>query len=373
VLSVFPVGIIYGKSFQPDQLSVTLGLLALYSMMRWTDSEKIRFFILSTLLLVIASLTKLTTLALLCATVAIIFLKRKRIGYCVLHGLLVGAGMVPWVVYVYNYNRGVRQQIEELIARYSARGLPLPYITSAFSLDSWLSFDRLLSYEYYKEFFSMISGEVLTPIGVTLFLLGVFLKKEKRDEGIFSLWLLSSFLPFILLNKKFAPHWFLLPLPVLAYFIAKALYELKPLVHTIRSAMVYRMGLGGVIALCIWGYANSGFLVPPGVRNIIRIAQLVKEKTVPHELVGTDASRYLIYYADRKGYLIWQLRREGTPGEDATALCIKEIKMLKDEGVKYLIISKVNEYESNPLLKEYMQNNCRLIGEEKDICLIYEL
>ena len=58
---------------------------------------------------------------------------------------------------------------------------------------------------------------------------------------------------------------------------------------------------------------------------------------------------------------------------DPTIDLESEINRLKREGVRYLIITRVKEFQSHPLLKEYVENNYTLIEEEKDVCLIYKL
>jgi len=376
VLSLLPIGIIYGKSFQPDQLSVTFGVLSIYSMMRWTKNEKIINFIISSALLIIASLTKLTTLSLLLTTLAIIVLKKRKRSffYCASHVVLVVAGIAPWLMYMYNYNNViVKKEIADLVFLYNKAGLVTPYITSAFSLDTWISFERLFSYTYYKEMFVLLSGEVLTSIGFPLLVLGLVLKNKKSEEVILYVWLMSSFAPFILLSKKFGPHWFLLPLPVLAFFIGKALYGMKSILPSITSHIYYRGILVGVVLFCVWGYANSGFLIPQGVANMVPISELVKEKTERNDFICTDASRYLIYYSDRKGYLIWQAKEADGRRGNSEDIFIKEVKRLKGKGVNYLIITKIERFNSHPFLKDYIESNYTLAGKVKGVCLLYKL
>lgn len=359
VLSVLPIGILYGKSFQPDQLSVTLGLLSLYCIIVWAKGgEKLIYFIISTIFLIISSLTKLTTLSLLFTTLVVIVVnkKRGRLYYCTIHFSLVIASLSLWLMYVY-----------------SQKDLLIPAYSDAFSMNKWSEFKHVLSYSYFKEIFLLVSGIVLTPIGFTLLLLGLLLKNERKEEFIFYIWLISSLLPFIILNKKFAPHWFLLPLPVVSYFIGRAIYSMKLISSSITSNLYYRCAFTLVVIFCVWGYANSGFSIPQGAQNTMLISQLVKEKTEPNDILCTDGAKYLMYYLDRKGYLIWQSKTERDGGEDSEDIFVSEIEGLKKKGVNYLIITRVQQYKAHQFLKKYIEGNCKLIKEEKDICLIYKL
>jgi len=357
VFSLLPVGIIYGKSFQPDQLSVTFGLLAIYLIMLWTKKDKLLYFFISIACLIIGSLTKLTTLSILLTALAIVVLRKEKrsLPYFIVYSVLVITGISPWLLYIYNHKNLV-------IAAY----------TDAFSFSKWLSFERLLSYGYYKEMFLLLSGVVLTPIGFSLFLLGLILKNRKKEECIFYIWLISAFLPFVFLNKKFGTHWFLLPLPVLSYFVGKAVCNMKTVLDSVSSNKYYRCIFTVAVVIYLWGYINCGFIYPHTVKNTLSISKIVKEKTEFEDLICTDAGVDLLYYSDRKGYSIWRDEKGNIKEKDIDTMFISEIERLKREGVDYLIISRIDEYKSRPFLKEYIENNCELV-EKKDICLIYKL
>jgi hypothetical protein len=352
------VGIIYGKSFQPDQLSVAFGLLAIYMMILWAKKEKILYFSIATVCLVIGSLTKLTTLSLLLTTLAIIFLKKGkgRIYYFSIHFFLTIAGILPWLFYVYNY-----------------KNMMITDYADAYSFEKWLSFERLFSYGYYKEMFLLISGIVLTPIGFSLFILGLILRNKKNEGFIFYVLLISSFLPFILLNKKFGVHWFLLPLPVLSYFIGKAICNMQAVLSNVSSNIYYRCMFAGVILFCVVGYANSGFMIPQNVKNTLIISGFIKDLTKFDDVICADSGIHLVYYSDRKGYGIWQGKDVNNKNRSIDDVFISEIEELETKGVRYLIITGIKKYESHAFLKDYIEKKYELIKEEKGICLIYRL
>ncbi len=170
----------------------------------------------------------------------------------------------------------------------------------------WLAPSAWFTPLYYKAFFKIFFGVLLTPVGFGLFLLGLLKNTEDRRQLFFYFYALSLFIySFILMRKMNLEYYYLGYLPVAAVFMARGTELCMQSEVFKREFFVNKVILSAgvfMLAVFIFVYSAKGMATPPYLKNVLHIAQKVRENTSRDELIITS-SPPILYYADRKGFI----------------------------------------------------------------------
>ena len=166
----------------------------------------------------------------------------------------------------------------------------------------FLSFSWVTDYSFFKTQFQFFSGEILTPIGFGLFVLGLGLLRKKDSVLIF--WLISFLFYFILINKQIHLYYYLPWLFPMAWLIAKSISFIY---DNIPDESFYKKPSGMFLLLLftvgtIAGYSNSGFITPKAVKMIPNAVENLN-KHFPKNVYGIISESNvgsLGYYVNRK-------------------------------------------------------------------------
>tara|TARA_B100000315_G_scaffold260721_1_gene324450 strand:- start:10900 stop:12342 length:1443 start_codon:yes stop_codon:yes gene_type:complete len=372
-----PLGIIYGKAFQVDMFMVLISVASIYLWDLWLDKKEAKYFIFAIIFIGITPLNKFTGLSIL---LPILFLSYEKFGNRFLYKpsviSMLFASILPLILWI-NYIYSLKSQMTPI----SAHGL---------DAGIWIQLNPFFSYSYYKQLYEMVVGVVLTPIGFCLAIIGVAVRLNNRKDLFWHVWLLSTLSQFVLLNTKFAVHWFLLSLPVFSVFMGKGLVLLinnipksKTYIFN-RSSMVF--GFLFYLAIVI-GYSNSAYKIPEGVKNIVEIGNAVKSISNENDIIVTDYAGWKgAYFSGRLGYsmtygkekiLRYLSRMKKYSNEPEMAMVkpdpVSLLEYFRKKGAKYFSCSKCFKPSFPREFYKYLVSNYNVVVEKKGIYKIFDL
>ncbi|GEM_PF-2263667 len=232
----------------------------------------------------------------------------------------------------------------------------------------FLSFSWLSDHSFYKAQFQFFSGEILTPIGFGLFILGLGLLRKKDSVLIF--WLISFLFYFILINKQIHLYYYLPWLFPMSWAIAKSISFIY---DNIPDESFYKMPSGMFLLLLftvgiIAGYSNSGFITPKPVKMIPNAVENLNKHfpknvygIVSHSNVGS-----LGYYVNRKVAVL--IENSGQEKVDAFK------KILKNSEPKYyLSIYPHEDYIDRNEFSSFLRENYPVAEYKKNNFVLYKI
>lgn len=371
-----PLGIIYGKGVQPDVLMVFMSVFSLYLWILWLEKQKLNYFLFAVSAIAITPVIKSTGLSILLPLLFLSYEKyNKKMFSNIWIIVMVIASILPIMLWT-KYGVTLQTSIT-------------PYYSDTVSFEAWFSIKQLISFQYYKKIFEMIIGVVLTPVGFSLLLLGLAVKLENRKELFWYVWLLSTLAQFILMNKRFGLHWFLLSLPVFSVFMGRGLVFLIDSFSQGKTYFSFKFAklIGLIVYMAmVFGYGNSAYLIPSGVKDVVEIGQALKNISTKDDIIVSDLGRYGIYYSGRIGYpmaygksrlsLMLNEIKEHTTEPGYSSIKPDPISLLeyyKKRGAKYFSCSKCFEDKVPKKFYDYITSTYKVVKEKNGIYKIFDL
>ena len=293
VMGILPLGIIYSRAFQSESLTLMFGVMSLYYFDRWIDREGWRDYLMALLSISLCLLTKIYNYY---YVLPLLYLAWWRFGrralrdlrFWAFFGVLITA-VGLWYGYAYVTNQS-----------------SVPYLTSY-----WNYFNRanLVSTEFYKRVFDLVTGVVLTPLGFTLFVLGSLLSVKMSREWVFHIWLGGGLLFLFTLSSAIDTHdyYYFSLLPVASVFISRSVTLIYEGIGQRRWAPLMVASAIVVIIATIGRYLPRAYAAPADSRSILAAAREVKRQSRPGDLVITSswAAGVLQYYSHRRGWSMY--------------------------------------------------------------------
>lgn len=364
--AISPLNVYFSRTFMPDSLMIFFTLTTIYYFSKWLDNEKPINYFISILSAALAFLIKITTLYLIPPLIYLSYLKYKKKIFkkwqVLLFFILSLFPMILW------YRMTNFKMSENLFSIFAIR--------------------TLLNNDFYRRIFESVSIFVLTPLGIILFILGMFLKTDKKSQLVFHIWLFSLAF-YILLTPYFnyIHYYYQLPLvPVVSVFIGRSFLLLtdKNLLNrfTIIPRYVTTKVLVTVVLLVI--LFMSFLSIRPFYKwNKVSFNVAKKiEKLTPRDaiiIIGRCSQEAFLYYCDRKGWIInefgelsysWAYKGEElarTPKEE-----IALVEYLIDQGASFYVTTNMKAFRSNPNLADYMYGNYKVFDEGEEY-IIFKL
>ena len=362
IYSISPLGLIYSRAFMPDFEMMFFFIGALYFMYQWSQGDKDKFFWLSAIFAMMAMLSKVQAFC-ICIPLLVMILQRQRLSFLFkarswAYLLIVLIPVLLW----YMHAKSVHQ-VYSLVESYN------------FQASNWFRPHLFISPRFYIEVFEHGWMQMLTPVGFTLFLFGLFLKTDSQQGKILWSWLgctIAYMIVFITHMKD--PYYNLLFLPITSIFAARAVvwiwqYASKEMI-SLHSRFARIVGI--VLLLILIGrYATYAYVVPRGYRHIPVLAETIEQMTDKNDLLITSLpdGHATHYYSKRKG---WSF---GLPGNDPekTKEAIDRIEDLQERGAKYFVSVCEDFLDQSIEFQHYLRRRYIVVKEEPGLYSIFLL
>ncbi|RMF95394.1 MAG: phospholipid carrier-dependent glycosyltransferase [Candidatus Schekmanbacteria bacterium] len=358
IFTFSPLSIYYYRAFMPESLLLFFIILSLFLIIKWQKERKTIFFNLSIFSFSIALLVKILVLFLLPVFLLIIYTsnndKQKSFKNILLFTLLSLILPVCWHLHAY------------LI--YKETGLTFGIFSGGF-----LKFGTMYDWSnwgFYEKIFKRIFILLLTPFGFILFLFGIFIKEEKKENLFLYLWLILLPIVVIATSKGFYAHdYYLISfLPMFSMIAGKSIRPLIPMIKKINSKVLITLFLFVILLPLSSYYALVGDMYIKGGLykikwNLIEMGKFIKENSDRNSLIAIAGTPditplpCLFYFSERKG---WYLKKDDLKTED-------DLKKIKADGASIVATMEVNEF---PILKNYAQKKPNKVIRKNDFLII---
>lgn len=318
--SLAPLNIVASRAFIPDVPSLFFSLAALYFFLRWLEDDDRWSWLIASIALSLAILTKATSailglplLYLCCQRFGTSFVRQTRLW------IFAAIALLPAAIWYWH----ARQ-----IAKHN-----YPY--HFFGAGGF----EIMSLTWYAGIFWRVVTRSLTPLLSLLALGGVFILPRDKFGRVFHCWF-GAMLAFVFFLGYGNRHpWYQLPLvPIVAVFAAVLCCEIA---KRIEPRLVKGVFIAAVVILfadLAFVYARTSYR--PASSDLYDVALRLREITpADSRIVAADGGDpTLFYYAHRKGWHflekngIWQ----GPPLDSAVA--IADLEKLRDRGATHLAL-----------------------------------
>ena len=362
IYSVSPLGLIYSRAFMPDFEVIFFSLGALYFMYLWSVGDKDGFFWFSALFAMMALLSKIHSFWICIPLLAMIW-QRQHLSFLFksrswAYLLIVLIPTILWYMHARNVHQ-IYSQTENYV----------------FQISYWIRPSLFISPKYLIKVFEHGWMQMLTPVGFTLFLFGLFLKIKSQQRII--LWAWSGGTVFYMIafcTHMDDPYYSLIFLPITSIFAARAVVWIwqhaSGEMSFLNNRFVRIMGIILLLAL-IGRWAAYAYVVPRGYRHIPVLARTIEQMTDKNDLLITSLpdGHATHYYSNRKG---WSF---GLPGNDPekTKEAIARIEYLQKEGAKYFVSVCEDFLEQSVSFRHYLRSRYVVIKEEPGLYSIFLL
>jgi 4-amino-4-deoxy-L-arabinose transferase-like glycosyltransferase len=319
VLALSPVSVIYGQSFMLEASLMFFTVAAFAALDRYFRQARTGWLVLAGVWLALALLTKIYMLVLLLPLAAMAWAEgRSRAQFAATLAVLFAA-VVPAALWYAHASRtadpakgrahrvfySVRQSAE-------VHAPPHPLLTSP---------------DFYRRLLDDSASVVLTPIGLTLALMGLANRAWRR----YLPWLLASAVLVALLPRKFYEmnYYYLAILPPLALLAGLGWQAIAEKIRPGRGAVAALLLVAVVFAL---RYAiGPAFSIPAEDRAVVAAGRAVDRLATADERVATlhGSGIDLLYYCNRPG---WAL-------DAARADLAARIEECRRQGARYLAVA----------------------------------
>jgi len=318
-LALSPVSIIYGQAFMLESSLLCFTVAAFLAWDRWWQSGRVVWLVSAVGCLALLLLTKLYMLIVLLPLAlegwrrGAVDWKKRMVSLVALAAACVPAGL--WYAHAFRTS-----------GPHSSLAPRIYYSVRQSAESHWPPHPLLATPGYWRQVLDDLAGPVLTPIGLTLALAGLW----NRRCRAYGPWLLAAGLLVVLLPRKFNEmnYYYLALLPPLGVLIGLGW-------QTIQDGLRPRGGavallLAATVVLAIRHAIGPAFLTPAEDRPVLAAAQALRERTSQDEPVVTihGTTIDLLYYCDRPG---WALAHESSGLRAALQDC-------RWAGARYLAI-----------------------------------
>lgn len=362
IYSISPLGFIYSRAFMPDFEMIFFFIGALYFMYLWSVGDKDRFFWFSAIFAMMAMLSKIQAFCICIPLLAMIW-QRQHLSFLFkarswAYFLIVSIPVFLWYMHAKNVHLAYSQSV-----------------LYAFQTSNWFSFHLFISPKFYIEVFENGWMQMLTPVGFTLFLFGLFLKIDSQQGKILRAWLCGTVVYMVVfITHMRDPYYNLLFLPITSIFAARAVVWIWQ--HASGEMIFLHSRFARVVGIVllfilIGRYAAYGYVVPRGYRHIPALAKTIEKMTDKDDLLITSLpdGHATHYYSKRKG---WDF---GLPGNDPekTKEAIARIEELQKKGAKYFVSVCEDFLGQSADFQHYLRHRYIVVKEDPGLYSIFLL
>lgn len=359
VFGLSPLSIIFSRAYMPDFEMIFFSLGALYFLLKFYFSDKQSHHWLSALFLSLAFLVKLHSFYIVVPLFYLIWKKqKKRLFIDYKNWIYLIIAVMPAILW-YMHAKSVHSHFT-------------PQEAYNYTLTNWFNIKTLLRGDFYINIMQIYSGILLTPIGLTLFIAGLFIKTKGKENLIWP-WLFGSIIFLIVFATHIEdPYYNLNFLPIASIIIARMIvfFSEQDLSRTFFKSRWAKVILILLIVPFWLRYTLYAYVVPQGYRYLPEAGKRVQELSQPKDLVIASASGgpQGLYFCDRKGFTF---SIPQNPGEDDAA--IAKLKKYISEGARYFVAAKIDDFQNSLQFKEYLFKHYKVADYQKGKFIIFEL
>ena len=247
----------------------------------------------------------------------------------------------------------------------------------------WFNIDYFLSYEFYKNIFSWLTGVILTPMGFSLFIAGIFVKLDRDSDRLALFWLSGVIVYNILLPLHAYTHeYYHLPLlPPASIMIAKAWWYFferpeRPQGFHLKPFKIAALTL---FLLSVLGYANSGYKLPPAVKHFRQDAETLNKNTRDQDRLIVMDRRYL-YYGKNRGWVFHpgtinyqQVIEFYEKDKNIEASPVNYLETLRRNGADYFFATRLDILKQIPELDGHLRSRYSVAAEVEGVNILFNL
>ncbi|GEM_PF-2904007 len=328
-----PITILLGKTIQPEPAMLCFSIGAIYSLVKWEDSDNYLYLLTAIFCTASAFLLKIPTVYLLLPIIWIFYTKfgKAFIKKPVVYAYII-ISIIPAFLW-YSYAKKL-----SIISGLSFSGFNMSPI-------SILYYDLLHILDPVSLFTLIFRiQEYFIPFLLPIFIIGFFLKLNVKRAYVFHFWTIGIILyTILLLNLNLIIEYYQLPyLPVFSIIIGMTISKL-------RSDELFKTGILILTVIFIF-YSMLFSIVYSSLPDDIisnRVGQELN-KILPAGapiIIGTySGNPSLGYYANRSSFI-----------RTFKEISINEINYLKTRGAKYFVTTESSEENQN--LTDYLTDN----------------
>lgn len=338
IFTLSPMSIYYSRTFHRPVFYVLLSLMTLYYFSEWLDRNKKKYYII----------TAISGLAsfLVYFPMAHIGLPMLYLAYRKYRFALFKQKYLWLLVIIYF--------LPTLIWYYRATHWMFDLISVGGGYSQLNYYFLWLKPDFWKVIITNLSGIILTPVGLALFLLGMLFKNKDETRYFLHIWLVSVLIYFALyphVTYLYVHDYTYIPiLPVAALFTGKTLTYItdKALIQKIRLnakfvyitiSIILFIGIGGIGVTDIEPYYHFS-------HKTYLVGKQVEQMTPKNSLVITihqPGNPTLLYYSNRRGWII--------PYNEINPDKLEELHKQKAD---YFVTTLMRDFEKNVALKTYL-------------------
>jgi 4-amino-4-deoxy-L-arabinose transferase-like glycosyltransferase len=361
LFSLSPLSIYLGRAVHPEMAIAFLNISAVYYFSRWMDGDKAFCGLLAGLSFVLSVLLKLPDLYML---LPLLFLAYRKYGASFLgkKKLLIFLLACGTPIALFNYHQ---QLVRVAFPNYGME---------SFKFSTGLRYIGLFlaNKDFYKIMFDNLATYTLTPLGFGIFLLSLFLRRQKKTETVFPAWLLAVAAFFLLAPAQSLQGYYQIHLLAPACVIMGRFVDLFSESQLYRENFIRRRIFLALLALfagiMVLRYSYAYYRVPPNLRYVVDTGKALNRLTQPDALIITtgDRSCGLLYYCGRRGWVLDidtsdKKNRHiiGEAKENAAKDIILRFESFKKSGAQFLACSSADEFFASEGFASYMLKNYR--------------
>ena len=326
--SVIPLNVYFGRAFMPESAMLMFSVLGIYWFSEWLENESWISFSISLLSITLAALLKIPALYL---GLPLLYLAFCKYGYGLFKKL-------PLCLYAFFVFLPVELWYYHAHQIYLASGLT--FRIWEVGTDKWGNLDIISTPKFYNDvFFKSIAERHLTYAGSIPFIVGLFIRRQKREERVFDFWLIAVIIYIIIVARGNQVHeYYQLPFILPAVIFAAKTFEkylsFSTLSIPLRSRNVafyfFSLCLAGILILSYLRYAN--FMRGETEDSaLFRLGSSVQSLTDEDELIVAvnEGNPVVLYRCERKGW--------NSAPEDLDSLFLEK---KFDQGARFIVGEK---------------------------------
>lgn len=363
-LTISPLSIYLGRAVHPEMAIIFFNATAIYSFLRWIEKRKLSYGVATAVSFTMAVLLKIPNLYLILPLLFIGIMSQDKSTFkSAQFWLLSLIGFI--VIGAFNFHQHLVRV-----------AYPNAAVTN-FDMNTILHYIKvyLAKKEFYKKIYEDLVNYTLTPIGTTLFILGLMLKLETRREWLFYIWILSIGIFFLLMPAQCIQGYYQIHLlPAASIIMGKIIYQFSAS-QFFNNRFLKKNVFGALLLmsvfLVVFRYSYAYYRVPENFRYVVETGKAIDNLVEKNALViaSIENGPDLIYYSNRKGWPFMinraQIRAQEIEwGEDLSGRIddpILYLEYLRTRNASYFASASMKEFLSNKEFSTYMFTNYKII------------
>lgn len=352
--AIFPPNIFYSRTFQSESALLMSLVLGVYFFSQWLDTEKKRYFFLSSTFIALTCLLKLPSLYIGLPLLYLAWLKSgKKVLIQWSLGLYSFLVLLPVVIWYYHAH--------QIFLKYG-----LTFGIWEYGSDKWGNWNLVFTLKFWNRIlFQNLAEDYFTWIGFVIFIIGLSIKRKTKQEKFFDIWIVSLVIYFVIVAQGNYVHlYYQLPFMIPStVFLGKVFMRyFSPYIFKNKKSLVLLISLIGILALGAGRYYIYIKKENTKRSDVFKLAEIVKKKTEEKSLIiAVDSNDpTLLYLSHKKGW-------HAFPGQLNDSFLAQK----KQKGAKYIIgtHSSFRGESEQKILRSLFRNYQVVFDDEKSFIL----